>query len=100
MSGFDIYQIYESECSTGMCYFFSCLPSLTRTLSPVEVEAKWGVAAGVRQTVEQAVTAAIVGPHLANKAGTYSLFIYQDEDENENQSFRSFMYVLKQTCDE
>ena len=71
MSGFDIYQIYESEFSTGMCYFFSCLPSLTRTLSPVEVEvAKWGVAAGVRQTVEQAVTAAIVGPHLANKAGT------------------------------
>lgn len=35
----------------------------------MEVEAKWGVAAGVRQTVEQAVTAAIVGPHLANKAG-------------------------------
>ena len=27
-----------------------------------------------------------------------SLFIYQDE--NENQSFRSFLYVLKQTCDE
>jgi len=32
----------------------------------------------------------------------YSLFIYQDEneDEGENQSFRSFLYVLKQTCDE
>ena len=31
-----------------------------------------------------------------------SLFIYQDEneDENENHSFRSFLYVLKQTCDE
>ena len=31
-----------------------------------------------------------------------SLFIYQDEneDENENQSFRSFLCVLKQTCDE
>ena len=29
---------------------------------------------------------------------SYSLFIYQDE--NENQSFRSFLYVLKQTCDE
>ena len=31
-------------------------------------------------------------------SGTYSLFIYQDEDEN--QSFRSFLYVLKQTSDE
>jgi len=32
---------------------------------------------------------------------TYSLFIYQDEHEgeDENQSFRSFSYVLKQTCD-
>ena len=31
---------------------------------------------------------------------TYSLFIYQDENEDENQSFRSLLYVLKQTCDE
>ena len=31
---------------------------------------------------------------------SYSLFIYQDENEDENQSFRSFLYVLKQTCDE
>ena len=31
---------------------------------------------------------------------TNSLFIYQDENEDENQSFRSFLYVLKQTCDE
>ena len=30
----------------------------------------------------------------------YSLFIYQDENKDENQSFRSFLYVLKQTCDE
>ena len=31
-----------------------------------------------------------------------SLFIYQDEneEENENQSFRSLLYVLKQICDE
>ena len=31
-----------------------------------------------------------------------SLFIYQDEneDENEKQSFRLFLYVQKQTCDE
>ena len=36
------------------------------------------------------------------EAFAYSLFIYQDENENEdeNQSFRSFLYVLKQTCDE
>ena len=27
-----------------------------------------------------------------------SLFIYQDE--NQNQCFRLFLYVLKQTCDE
>ena len=27
---------------------------------------------------------------------TYILFIYQDEDEN--QTFRSFLYALKQTC--
>lgn len=51
---------------------FSCLPSLTRTLD-LEVVVKWAaaeppVAVGVPQTVEQAVTAAIVG-HLANKAG-------------------------------
>ena len=34
-------------------------------------------------------------------SGAYSLFIYQDENEvvNENQSFRLFLYVLKQTCD-
>ena len=33
---------------------------------------------------------------------TNSLFIYQDEneDENEKQSFRLFLYVLKQTRDE
>ena len=33
---------------------------------------------------------------------TNSLFIYQDEneDEDENQSFHSFFYVLKQTCNE
>ena len=32
---------------------------------------------------------------------TYSLFIYQDEneDEDENQGFRYFLYGLKQTCD-
>ena len=32
----------------------------------------------------------------------YSLFIYQDENEykDKNQSYRSFLYVLKQTCDE
>ena len=31
-----------------------------------------------------------------------SMFIYQDENEakNKNQSFRLFLYVLKQTCDE
>ena len=31
-----------------------------------------------------------------------SLFIYQDEnkDKDKNQSFRLFLYVLKQTCDE
>ena len=29
-----------------------------------------------------------------------SLFIYQEENEDKNQSFRSFLYVLKQTCDE
>ena len=32
--------------------------------------------------------------------GGYSLFVYQDENEDENQSFRSFLYVLKQACDE
>ena len=42
----------------------------------MEVVAKWveaepPVAVGVQQTVEQAVTAVIVGPHLANKAGNY-----------------------------
>ena len=31
---------------------------------------------------------------------SYSLFIYQDENEDENQSFRTFLYVLKQTRDE
>ena len=32
---------------------------------------------------------------------TNSLFIYQDEseDKNENESFRLFLYGLKQTCD-
>ena len=29
-----------------------------------------------------------------------SVFIYQDENEDENQSFRLFLCVLKQTCDE
>ena len=31
-----------------------------------------------------------------------SLFIYQDEneDKDENQSFSSFMYILKKNCDE
>ena len=29
-----------------------------------------------------------------------SLFIYQDENEDENQSIRSILYVLKQACDE
>ena len=28
-----------------------------------------------------------------------SLFIYQDENIDENQSFRSFLYVLKQSYD-
>ena len=39
---------------------------------------------------------------VTNKPYPYSLLIYQDEnkDEDENQSFRSFLYVLKQTCDE
>ena len=34
--------------------------------------------------------------------GNNILFIYQDknEDKNQNQSFRSFLYVLKQSCDE
>ena len=31
---------------------------------------------------------------------SYSPFIYQDENEDENLSFRSFFYVLKQTCGE
>ena len=40
--------------------------------------------------------------HDILKTWTYSLFIDQDknEDEDKNQSFRSFLYVLKQTCDE
>ena len=38
--------------------------------------------------------------HLVQCGDTYSLFIYQDENEDENQSFCSFLYVLKQTCDE
>ena len=40
--------------------------------------------------------------HWFTLQSIYSLFIYQDEneDEHENQSFRSFLYVLTQTCDE
>ena len=33
------------------------------------------------------------------RGNTYSLFIYQDENEDENQSFCLLLYVLKQTCD-
>ena len=45
------------------------------------------------------------GPSASNNENkcvlTNSLLIYEDEnkDEDENQSFRSFLNVLKQTCD-
>ena len=40
-------------------------------------------------------------PSLIQSYQAYSLFISQDEnkDKDENQSFCSFLYVLKQTCD-
>ena len=40
-------------------------------------------------------------PYMGTSSAN-SLFIYQDENEykDKNQSYRSFLYVLKQTCDE